>query len=212
MKKLFCILLCSFWTVCSYAQEQFAPQKNDWSISVDAASIFNFINGSSSESTISGKYLVTDKIALVGGIGFAGYSITGTNKENNGNAGTLSLNVGGQYFFNTDKRLRPYAGVKIGFAVGAARVEDGEEDGMKKMVDIYTSPFYATLGVGAEFFLSKNISLSTDVGIALACSMDRYLELGNGVQAYKVKNYNFNFVYATGLGALDGKLALHFYF
>ena len=211
MKKLFCILLCSFWAVCSYAQEQFAPKKNDWSISVDAASIFNFINGSSSESSISGKYLLTDKIALVGGVGFAGYSISGTNKEMNGHAGTLSLNVGGQYFFNTDKRLRPYAGVKIGFAVGAAdEVVEGERQ--QNIVEVYASPFYATLGVGAELFLFKNISLSTDVGIAMACSVDRYMGWDNEAKVNKMNSYNFNFIYATGLGALDGKLALHFYF
>ena len=196
----------------AYGQEEISLKKNHWAISSDASSYFNFINGTASEGVIFGKYFFTEKMALMAGMSFAGVSLAGnvdSNPDESMKEGALGLNLGVQYFLNSDKRFRPFLGMKIAYSTGGG-IEKDERNDKISSVDIYTSPFYATIGVGAEYFLTDNISLSTDVGVAFACSIDR--NISYSYESGKVVDYGSTFVYATCMGGLGGKLALNIYF
>ncbi len=203
MKKILYIFLLSIFVSTVYGQEESFQSR--WAISSDASTFFNFINGNSSEGIISGKYFPTDRFALMAGLSFAGY--VDTESGASVKEGAFGLNLGGQYFFNTAKRFRPFVGVKIAYSAGGGVETDDDND----RTSIYTSPFYTTIGVGAEYFLTRNISLSTDVGVAFAYSVKRYISISNNGDKF-VKNYGSTFIYATNMGGLGGKLALNLYF
>lgn len=207
MKRLFTILLFSISIVQLYCQKSkvFAPQKGDWGISTDASNIFKFINGNPSEEIMRGKYLFSDQFAIMGGVGFANYSYS--EHQDSHSTKAMRIELGGQYFFNSDKRIRPFAGVNISYSAGV----DKEKNESTSNFDIFTSPFYAYLGIGAECFITRCISLSTDFGVGIACSIERTETImGNGDVV--INHMDWIFSYATGTGGLGGKLALNIYF
>ena len=208
MKKLVTIILLSSTLVGKlYCQESniIAPQKGDWGISTDASNIINIINGYSSEGVLRGKYLFSDQFAILGGLSFAGYSYSEFSDSHNTN--TIGLELGGQYFFPTDKRVRPFVGIKISYSSGINKEKNEDTSN----TDIFTSPFYAYVGIGAEYFLTRNISLSTDFGLGIACTIKRMFTMTENGNTKDV-DMDWFFCYATGMGGLGGKLALNIYF
>ena len=203
MKKLFFSLLWMSFVGMLSAQDDksYVPKQGDWGITIDPCSFLNFMNYSSMDNHIRGELFIYDKYSI--NIGLATYGLSNTvraedsHKENR--AGYYVLELGCRYFWNSEARLRPFVGASLSIAdIWANSSEITFSD--DSAIDFkYKTPYYMTIGIGAEYFFCPKVSLSTDLSLILS--------------AYYEENSRFlSYFYASCMGGLGGKLALNMYF
>lgn len=191
---------------------------------------------------ISAKYFLSDNLALTAQLeldnstetGFA-YGNTEEPTEITGKTSTtnrnLEVKVGIQNYFRPGKRLQPFVGASILCGTENAIVkaesfefENKDLDYKQYEATLKTSAPMNTFGVaaalGAELFLSKNISISTslDLGIKVGAGkvISQYDTEDRDVTNDEIDALNFNTKTGKNVsiatGQMKGNLSLSFYF
>ena len=195
MKKIFFSFLFLSFICTSYAQDKicYTPNQGDLGLSISAETLLNLSGMSNMEDIARGKYFFTDDLAVTLGVSALGLETAYDKAESS--TGIFFFDFGFQYFWTTEKRLRPFTGISIAYA---KTKEDLRYDDLT--LDIrYQTPYFCTIGIGAEFFLYPNVSISSDVSFLFSY--------------FSPNKKTFpSFFYATCVGGLGGKLALNVYF
>ena len=194
MKKLFSLFLFLSFTYTSYAQDKicYTPNQGDLGLSISAETLLSLTEMGSMGDIARGKYFFTDDLAVTLGVSALGLEMADKAESS---TGIIFFDFGFQYFWTTEKRLRPFTGFSVAFAKAK---EDLRYDDLT--LDLrYKTPYFCAIGIGAEFFLYPNVSISSDVSFLFS--------------AFSPNKKKFpSFFYATCVGGLGGKLAFNVYF
>lgn len=229
MKKLFTLALaCSLFAAGANAQVEDA----NYAVSMNLGNVL--LNGSilGTSSTISGKYLLSDQLALTAGIGISNSQetdfdydelwddrrkVVGETREFDNN---FEFNVGVLYSFRPGERIQPFVGANLSYGIyNSGTIEEAEEH--YNGDDYYsksTTP-YNTLGAagqfGVEYFFAKNISISAafDLGISSATYKTvKELDYDEIDKDYEERS-NYTAKTGKGFGFYTGQtVALNIYF
>lgn len=260
MKKLFLLALtCSLFavgTANAQTETYYGGQKGSFAITIGADPIIDFVgnmfNGTTDNSlsgigaSLAGKYFLSDKFAVTAGIGFNNNKFKSfkyenpededyeevTSKDTRGNR-EFSIDLGGQYYFRSGKRLQPFAGASIfygrknSFTSSKDLEAEWEEDGAeikqydasyKKSSPTNSFGFMANLGI--EYFFVKNISISAalDLGVVTSTNKEvsKYKTDDRDVPNDFIEQQNYskknNKTTHFGTGLMNGNIAFNFYF
>lgn len=231
MKKLFVTLSLVAGAFFANAQDGM-PVKGDYSLGIDATPFLTYVGGMLSNAgatapnfttgtpfTITGKYFSADNRAWVGTLGLTtGNSSTNApnaadnTKTDETKASNFGLNVGVGYEYRRTKgRLvgvyGPYA--NLGTSSASTEFSDGNTtDGDAGSKTSGGNTFSLGLGafVGAEYFFTKNISISGRLGLGLAYTSTSEAKTefkdarGTVLTAGKGSNFTLGNTSASGLG------------
>lgn len=234
-------LICIFWASnAAYAQNtntHYGGQQGEFSLSVNAEPILNFtgniLNGSANNNfntedllpSISGRYFITNQIALNAGLSINNKKtkafsygqqqkpdqVTGTNINKTSN---WMFGIGAQYLPFSGKRLQSFvgAGLVIGKENNTIKYAAISDDTFQRKTANVSNTIGIALYLGIEYFLWQNISISTTVDIGAYSTTHK--EIAKDSPDKNNTNYTRKTNKATLFGSnlMEGNLALNFYF
>ena len=205
MKKTFiAALVCGLFaagTVNAQTETYYGAQKGDFSISVNASPLLDYVGNMFNSSTedyltglasgLAGRYFVSDQWAVGVGLNInrdkeVGYDYINTAKPNEitGKTNTFmssyGLSIGGSYLLRPGKRLQPFVDVYailsktnilLGFENNA--FENGSETQDNTILEIGFPIFVygAAAEIGVEYFVTKQFSISAVMGLTAYSSI-----------------------------------------
>ncbi|MGM9792703.1 MAG: hypothetical protein ACI3Y8_00765 [Candidatus Cryptobacteroides sp.] len=218
----------------------YGPRKGDFALSFGMRPVLNFVgnmfNGTSGQSfpglsglsndfysgaSISGKYMLSNKVSLNASIGidclgkkqytYGGEKNTVSTKETVKGTNEFMFLLGPQFYMRTGRRVQPVIGLDLmyAFANDGYIKEDDIENDKQSLTKTPSNTFGFLADFGVECFVSKMVSIKLGVDLGVARTINKSVKEADSDNDYsRVSSSQTRF--ATGMTGAD--IALNFYF